>query len=138
MAKNEASASKRVAREDAAVKETGRYAYAGLQRLIHEKARLSILTSLASNVQGLLFNELKELCGLTDGNLSRQLQLLQESGFVEIIKGTKNNRPQTRCLLTQQGRERFLEYISVLESVVADAAAARRPAASPGIPRLVT
>lgn len=101
----------------------GRYAYEGLDRVIHEKARLSILSSLASNEAGLLFNDLKALCTLTDGNLSRQLQVLQEAGFVEVWKGMKNNRPQTLCRLTDNGRKRFLEYIAVLESVVANASA---------------
>jgi DNA-binding HxlR family transcriptional regulator len=108
----------------------GRYAYEGLERVIHEKARLSILSSLASNEAGLLFNDLKALCTLTDGNLSRQLQVLQEAGFVEVWKGVKNNRPQTLCRLTADGRKRFQEYIAVLESVVANAAraAAAHPA----------
>jgi DNA-binding MarR family transcriptional regulator len=109
----------------------GRYAYEGLERVIHEKARLSILSSLASNEAGLLFNDLKALCTLTDGNLSRQLQVLQEAGFVEVWKGMKNNRPQTLCRLTDSGRKRFQEYISVLESVVANAGAAARVSAPP-------
>ena len=115
----------------------GRYAYDGLERVIHEKARLSILSSLASNDAGLLFNDLKALCSLTDGNLSRQLQVLQEAGFVEVWKGMKNNRPQTLCRLTTDGRKRFQEYIAVLESVVANASAAAAPrgaAASPASP----
>ena len=110
-----------VAAGNRAPRQTGRYAYDGLQRVIHERSRLSILSSLASNAEGLLFNDLKALCNLTDGNLSRQLQLLQESGFVEVWKGFKNNRPQTLVRLTETGRERFLEYIAVLENVVADA-----------------
>ena len=78
------------------------------------------------------FNDLKQLCHLTDGNLSRQLQLLQESAFVAVTKSVKNNRPHTQVALTADGRERFLGYIAVLESVVADATAAReRPAAVP-------
>jgi DNA-binding HxlR family transcriptional regulator len=108
---------------------SGRYAYDGLERVIHERARLSILSSLASNPTGLSFNDLKQLCQLTDGNLSRQLQLLQEQEFVEVVKSTKNNRPHTQVLLTESGRERFLEYIAVLEGVVADALGTR---ASPG------
>jgi len=108
----------------------GRYAYEGLERVIHEKARLSILSSLASNDTGLLFNDLKALCTLTDGNLSRQLQVLQEAGFVEVWKGIKNNRPQTLCRLTDDGRKRFLGYIAVLESVVANAGAAARTTSS--------
>lgn len=120
---------------------SGRYAYEGLHRLLHERARLSILSSLASHADGLLFNDLKALCSLTDGNLSRQLQVLQEAGLLEVEKGTKNNRPQTRCRLTASGRARFLEYIAVLESVVSDAVAAREqdgsqasPAVRPRVP----
>jgi DNA-binding MarR family transcriptional regulator len=114
----------------------GRYAYEGLERVIHEKARLSILSSLASNEAGLLFNDLKALCTLTDGNLSRQLQVLVEAGFVEVWKGMKNNRPQTLCRLTDSGRKRFQEYISVLESVVANASAAARAVPAKGRARL--
>jgi DNA-binding MarR family transcriptional regulator len=105
--------------------EEGRFAYEGLDRVIHERARLSIMTSLAAHPKGLLFNDLKDLCSLTDGNLSRHLQVLQEAKLVDVWKGSKNNRPQTLCQLTEDGRRRLLEYISVLESVVADALAAQ-------------
>ncbi len=108
--------------------ETGRFAYQGLQRVIHEKARLSILSSLAAHPEGLLFNDLKALCALTDGNLSRQIQQLQEAGLLEVWKGIRKNRPQTLCRLTDQGRRRFLEYIAELEKVVANAmSAAEQP-----------
>ena len=108
----------------------GRYAYEGLDRVIHEKARLSIVTSLATHPQGLLFNDLKELCTLTDGNLSRHLQILSEAGLVQIWKGFKDNRPQTLCQLSAEGRRRFLEYVTVLENIVTDAlGGAARPAA---------
>lgn len=108
----------------------GRYAYDGLDRVLHEKARLGIVTSLATHPQGLLFNDLKGLCALTDGNLSRHLQILSEAGVVQIWKGFKDNRPQTLCQLTAAGRRRFLEYITVLENVVTDAlGGAARPAA---------
>jgi DNA-binding MarR family transcriptional regulator len=106
--------------------DSGRFAYEGLERLIHEKARLGIMTSLAAHPKGLLFTDLKELCALTDGNLSRHLQLLQESGLVEIWKGQRNHRSQTLCRITEPGRKRFLEYIAVLENVVADAADAAK------------
>jgi DNA-binding MarR family transcriptional regulator len=105
---------------------SGRFAYDGLERVFHEKARLGILTSLVAHPSGLVFADLKELCALTDGNLSRHLQVLHEAGFVEINKGFERNRPQTLCLLTDEGRRRFLEYINVLELVVADALAASR------------
>ncbi len=100
---------------------SGRFAYEGLDRVIHEKARLSIVTSLATHPRGLLFNDLKGLCTLTDGNLSRHLQVLQDAGLVEVLKGFQGNRPQTLCRMTTEGRKRFLEYITVLESVVSDA-----------------
>jgi DNA-binding MarR family transcriptional regulator len=110
----------------------GRYAYEGLERLIHEKARLGIITSLMSHPAGLLFTDLKELCALTDGNLSRHLQMLHEAGYVEIWKGFQGNRPQTLCRLTEEGRKRFLDYITILENVVADAAAASKAAPATG------
>ena len=112
---------------------SGRFAYEGLDRVMHERARLSILTSLVSQPEGIVFGDLKELCSLTDGNLSRHLQLLQEARLVEVWKGTRGNRPQTLCRITEHGRRRFLEYISVLESVVSDAmTAAKEPAAMKG------
>jgi DNA-binding MarR family transcriptional regulator len=111
---------------------TGRFAYDGLERVIHEKARLGILTSLVTHPRGLLFNDLKELCALTDGNLSRHLQILHEAGLVEVWKGVQGNRPQTLCRLTDKGRKRFLEYITVLENVVADALTGKAEKAAPG------
>jgi DNA-binding transcriptional ArsR family regulator len=107
---------------------SGRFAYDGLDRIIHEKARLSIVSSLATHPQGLLFNDLKELCSLTDGNLSRHLQILNEAGLVEVLKGYSGNRPQTACRLTDEGRKRFLEYVSVLEGVVTDAVSVAKTA----------
>jgi DNA-binding HxlR family transcriptional regulator len=106
-----------------AIRESGKFAYGGLERVIHERARLSILSSLSSHPQGLLFNDLKSLCDLTDGTLSRQLQALKDAEMVEVWKGVKNRRPQTLCRLTELGRKRFLEYIAELEKVVANALA---------------
>ena len=102
----------------------GRFSYEGLDRVIHEKARLSVLTSLVAHPKGLAFPDLKRLCGLTDGNLSRHLAVLQEADLVSLEKGYDHNRPQTICRLTPRGRARFLEYLSVLEQVVRDAASA--------------
>ena len=126
-----------MAGNDEPIREPGRYAYGGLERLLHERARLSILASLASHSEGLFFNDLKSLCSLTDGNLSRQLQTLQEAGLVEVWKGFKRNRPQTLCRISEEGRRRFLEYVNVLENVIADAVRSR-PAADHGVsPRRV-
>jgi DNA-binding MarR family transcriptional regulator len=82
---------------------------------------LGILTSLITHPDGLLFADLKLLCQLTDGNLNRHLKVLQEENFVEVWKGVQHGRPHTLCRLTPSGRERFLNYINVLEQVVADA-----------------
>jgi DNA-binding MarR family transcriptional regulator len=100
----------------------GRFAYEGLDRVIHERARLSVLTSLVTNPRGLTFGDLKQLCSLTDGNLSRHLQVLEKAKLVEIVKGHDRNRPQTVCRITASGRKRYLEYLSTLEQVVRDAA----------------
>jgi len=104
----------------------GRFAYSGLDRIIHEKARLGIMTSLMVNSDGLLFNELKTLCSLTDGNLSRHIQHLQDEGLVEVWKGFKNKRPQTLCRMTELGRKRFMEYMTELEKVVEDISRAEK------------
>src|SRR6266496_3734571 len=100
----------------------GRFAYEGLDRVIHERARLSVLTSLITNPKGLTFNDLKQLCSLTDGNLSRHLRVLEKGKMVEIVKGHERNRPLTVCRITPSGRRRYIEYLSTLEQVVRDAA----------------
>jgi DNA-binding MarR family transcriptional regulator len=103
----------------------GRFAYQGLDRVIHERARLSVLTSLMTNAKGLTFNDLKELCALTDGNLSRHLRVLERSKMVEIVKGHDRNRPQTVCRITVSGRRSFLEYLETLQQVIRDAASGK-------------
>src|SRR5262245_51026459 len=106
----------------------GRFAYEGLERVFHEKARLGIMTSLVLRPEGLLFSDLKRLCALTDGNLSRHLDVLKEAGLVEVWKGFESRRPQTLCRLSPDGRHRFLAYLEELEQVIRDALpkAARR------------
>src|ERR1700745_1587013 len=100
------------------------FSYEGLDRVIHEKARLGLLTSLMAHPEGLAFADLRQLCGLTDGNLGRHRQVLQEAGLVEVIKGYEGNRPHTSCRLTRTGRRRFLDYLAVLERLVRDAVTA--------------
>ena len=113
-----------MAKNSKAKEQSGRFAYEGLERVMHEKARLGILTSLVAHPKGLVFADLKRLCGLTDGNLSRHLQMLHEAGLVDLMKGYDQNRPQTVCKITSGGRRRFLNYLSVLEQIVRDAAEA--------------
>jgi DNA-binding MarR family transcriptional regulator len=112
-------------------KNAGRFAYDGLDRVIHEKARLSVLTSLVAHPKGLVFGDLKQMCGLTDGNLSRHLAVLEEAGLIDIQKGYDHNRPQTVVRITPQGRRRYLDYLAVLEQVVRDAASAAKTGAAP-------
>jgi len=98
------------------------FAFGGLDRVMHEKARLGLLSSLIAHPKGLAFSDLKHLCGISDGNLSRHLQVLQDAKLVNIEKTFEGNRPQTMCCLTRDGRRRFLDYLALLEQLVRDAA----------------
>ena len=97
------------------------YAYEGLDRVLHERARLSIMASLSSHKNGLSFAELKRLCDLSDGNLSRHLQVLEDNGYLKIEKGYDGRKPHTNCRMTSAGNKAFTKYIDVLEKVVRDA-----------------
>jgi DNA-binding MarR family transcriptional regulator len=125
-----------MAKKHASRDESGRFSYDGLDRVLHEKARLGIMTSLVTRGEGAIFNELKRLCSLTDGNLSRHLDVLQEAGLVEAWRGTEGGRPQTLYRLTPEGRSRFVAYLEELEQVVRDAMpkAQKRPERSPELP----
>lgn len=117
--------------------EPGRFAYDGLERVLHEKARLGIMTSLVTRPEGVLFSDLKRLCALTDGNLSRHLDVLREAGLVDVWKGFENRRPQTLCRLSAEGRQRFVAYLEQLEQVIRDAMpkAAKRAERLPDLPK---
>jgi DNA-binding transcriptional ArsR family regulator len=116
----------------------GRFAYEGLDRVIHERARLIILTSLITHPKGLTFNDLKQLCALTDGNLSRHLSVLEKGKMVEILKGHERNRPLTVCRITLPGRKRYVEYLSALEQVIRDAAKETKEEPAAGLVRGLT
>lgn len=103
------------------------FAFSGLDRVFHERARLGIVTSLAGNPEGLPFPRLKRLCGLTDGNLNRHLAVLGEAGYVTVEKELSGKRPQTLCRLTPRGREEFCAYLAALEQVLRQAAEAAQP-----------
>jgi predicted ArsR family transcriptional regulator len=102
------------------------FAYEGLDRVIHERARLSVLTSLITHPDGVGFVELKRLCALTDGNLARHLQVLEEDGMVRVSKEGGAGRAQTMARITVSGRKRYLDYLAILEQVVRDAASLQR------------
>ena len=106
----------------------GRFAYEGLDRVFHEKARLGIMTSLTTQPDGLSFSDLKELCSLSDGNLNRHLAVLQEAGLVKTIKEGGGRGSRTVCVVTRSGRSAFFQYLRELERVIADAATAENQA----------
>jgi len=91
-----------------------------LDRLIHEKGRLAILSMLAASPE-LSFTELREALGMTDGNLTTHIRTLQQAGYVSVTKSFQNNRPLTTCALTAAGRKAFTHYINLLERIVRQA-----------------
>jgi DNA-binding MarR family transcriptional regulator len=93
-----------------------------LKGVFHEPNRLSILSELCASAAGITFQELKDECNLTDGNLSRHLKALEDAKVVRIRKTFIKNRPQTTIYLTEKGRDRFMEYLQALEEVLARAA----------------
>jgi len=101
---------------------THRFSYNGLDRVIHKRARLGVLTYLLAHPRGLLFGNLKQPCGLTDGNLNRHLQVLQAAKLVETVRALEQNRRQTVCRMTTEGRKRYLNYLAVPEQVTQAAA----------------
>jgi predicted ArsR family transcriptional regulator len=96
------------------------FAYAGLERLFHERGRLAVCTCLVAHPEGMTFTDLQSACGLTDGNLSRHLSALAEMGVIAVVKESGAGRPTTTCRITKSGRTRFLAYIDQLEAVVRD------------------
>ncbi len=104
--------------------EAGRFACDGLDRVLHERARLGILTALAAHRDGCRSTTSNNSAALTDGNLSRHLDVLHKAGLLEIHKESGGRRSRTTCLLTPQGRQRFHDYLTQLERVLRDAAAA--------------
>jgi DNA-binding MarR family transcriptional regulator len=88
-----------------------------LDRVIHEKGRLTIMSLLAASPE-LSFTEMRDTLGMTDGNLTTHIRTLQEAGYVSVAKSYKKNRPLTTCTLTAQGRKAFTAYINLLEAIV--------------------
>ena len=97
--------------------------YEGLDRVLHEKARLGILPALSAARNGRSFPELKDLCGLTDGNLNRHLAVLHDAGLVTMRKKGRGRGGQTTARLSAAGRRAFHAYLEELERVLRDARA---------------
>ena len=91
--------------------------YLQLDRVIHEKGRLAIMSMLAAAPE-LSFTELRDALGMTDGNLTTHIRALQEAGYVSVAKSYQNRRPLTTCSLTVAGRKAFREYVNLLEQIV--------------------
>jgi len=88
-----------------------------LDRVIHEKGRLAIMSLLAASPQ-LAFTELRDTLNMTDGNITAHLRTLQESGYVAVTKSFQSGRPLTTFALTAEGRKAFATYIDLLEQIV--------------------
>ena len=88
-----------------------------LDRVIHEKGRLAIMSALAASPE-LTFTELRDLLAMTDGNLTTHIKALQQEGYVAVAKSYQNRRPLTTCSLTAAGRKAFAGYVNLLEQIV--------------------
>ena len=91
--------------------------FLNLDRLIHEKGRLAIMSMLAASPE-LSFTELRDALGMTDGNLTTHIRTLQEAGYISVAKSYQNRRPLTTCSLTSPGRKAFAAYVNLLEQIV--------------------
>ncbi len=98
----------------------GKMDVAALDRLIHERMRLAIVSALAVN-PSLTFKEIKQLLGMSDGNLSVHTQKLEAAGYIRSAKGFEGRIPRTDYNLTQEGRaalERYLAHMEAITSAV--------------------
>jgi DNA-binding MarR family transcriptional regulator len=89
-----------------------------LDRVIHERVRLGIISALAAN-DALTFNDLKRLLALTDGNLSVHARKLEEAGYVACSKGFEGRVPRTEYQLTSSGRQALEKYLKHMEALIA-------------------
>ncbi len=110
-----------------------------LDRIIHERGRLAIMSLLATT-ESMSFKELKETLGMTDGNLSVHMRTLEEIGYVAVEKSFVNRKPRTDFSLTPDGRQAFAGYLETLEEIVRESRPATQKPEEPrrtvGSPRL--
>jgi predicted ArsR family transcriptional regulator len=88
-----------------------------LDRVIHEKVRLALMSLLAASPR-LSFTEMRDTLNMTDGNLTAHMRTLQEAGYVSVTKAFQGGRPLTTYSLTAGGRKAFATYINLLEQIV--------------------
>ena len=92
--------------------------FSQLDKLIHEKGRLSIMTLLASRIEPWAFQDLKGQLDMSDGNLITHLRTLEKVAFIGGEKLTGDGRPQTLYTLTSTGRQAFIAYLAILEKIL--------------------
>lgn len=95
-----------------------------LDKIIHEKTRLGIMTTLAAHPGGILFTDLKTLNELTDGNLNRHLKVLADAELVRSSKSDRGRNSKTTYQLTRRGLSAFVDYLNQMEQVLQQASAA--------------
>ncbi|HYL46137.1 MAG TPA: transcriptional regulator [Candidatus Limnocylindrales bacterium] len=88
-----------------------------LDRLIHERTRLAIVSALAVN-PSLTFNELKQFLGVTDGNLSVHARKLEDGGYISCAKSFAGRLPKTEFRLTAAGRRALEKYLDHMEALI--------------------
>lgn len=88
-----------------------------LDRLIHERIRLGIVSALAAN-DSLPFADLRDILGTTDGNLSVHARKLEEAGYVTCVKSFVNRVPKTEYMLTDAGRQALDQYLDQMENLI--------------------
>jgi DNA-binding MarR family transcriptional regulator len=91
-----------------------------IDRVIHEKGRLGIMSMLAASAE-LSFTELRDALEMTDGNLTTHIRTLQEAGYLSVAKSYQRNRKLTTLSLTPAGRKAFADYVTRLERIVRQA-----------------
>jgi DNA-binding MarR family transcriptional regulator len=94
-----------------------RLAIPNLDRLIHERIRLGIVSALAAN-SSLTFNDLKKLLRTTDGNLSVHARKLEEAGYISCAKSFEGRMPKTEYTLTDSGRKALEKYLNHMEALI--------------------
>lgn len=113
------------ARESKAPKHAAPSGDLELDRLIHEKLRLGILSALAVN-STLTFNELKKLLATSDGNLSVHARKLEEADYIACQKSFEGRMPRTEYSLTSSGRKALERYLDEMESLIKSTRAAKK------------
>lgn len=88
-----------------------------LNPILHSQLRLAIMSLLVSEEKA-NFNQIKELTKASSGNISVQIQKLQQAGYVIVKKSFKNNYPNTEVILTAKGLRAFEEYVNALKNYI--------------------